>query len=116
MLTYPTVTHTFLNGGDGTPASGVVTFTLSTPVTNGGVTLVPSTVTAALSATGELSQTLASNLDVGTIPENSTWLVTERILGSPERSYAICLPSASAGALSVDLGSLMPGVTPAEAA
>lgn len=107
------VSHSWQNA-DSTPSSGNVTFQLSKSITNGSLTLVPNHVVVTLNASGAISQPLVSNIDAGTIPLDSFWTVTERIMGAGERQYHVQLPSASAGALTVDLGSVMPGITPIE--
>lgn len=112
-FTYPVVQHTWINA-DGTPSSGQVEFVLSTALTNSSITISPTPVTASLDQNGAISQPLASNVDAGTTPNSSFWTVVERILGAPQRTFSIQLPSASAGALYVDLGSLAPFVTPPE--
>lgn len=112
-FTYPTVQHTWQNA-DSTPSSGSVVFTLSKAITNGGITIAPTHVIATINASGGISQALVSNTDPGTVPQDSYWMITERVMGAMDRSFSVQLPSASAGALTVDLGSLMPGVQPPE--
>lgn len=106
-----TLTHTYLNA-DSSPGSGEVVFTLLQPMSNGGVTIVPTHVTSTLSQAGVLSQTLTSNIDAGTIPADTLWRVDEKIQGAPGRTFEIQVPSG--GLTNVDLGSLMPFVTPPE--
>ena len=96
--------HTFLNA-DGTPGSGALTFWLSGRMTNSGTTIVPAEVTANLSATGVLAQSLTSNVDPGTSPQTTTWNVTMRILGSQNEEFSIVVPT---GGGTVDLGTLLP--------
>ena len=74
-------------------------------MTNNGTTIVPATVTSNLDATGHLSQALTSNLDAATIPQNTTWILTMRILGSESEEFSIQVP---AGGGTVDLGTLLP--------
>ena len=103
-FTAATIVHSYLNA-DGTPASGALTFWLSGRMTQSGTTIVPAEITANLSATGALSQSLTSNLDPATIPQNTTWNVTMRILGDSNQEFAIQVPS---GGGTIDLGTLLP--------
>lgn len=104
-FTTRTITHTFVNA-DGTPASGSVEFTLTKRMTNGGVTIVPAKITAPLDTEGKISQSLTVNTDVDTIPQDASWRVDWRIMGSPmPESYFITV---APGEGSVDLGSLLP--------
>jgi hypothetical protein len=116
-FTFSTCTHKWQNA-DGTPCSGEVVFTLSEAITNGSVTIAPTHVTATLDPTGSISQSLASNLDVGTVPgpgaANSpftTWRVDEKIFGAAERTYNVQVPS---GGVAFDLSSVMPFQGPQE--
>ena len=106
-FTQATITHKFENADDTVPA-GAVTFKLSKRMTNGTTTLLPSEVTATLDASGNLSASLTSNNDVGTVPGDALWIVTVRIT-SPEPltigPYSIAVPT---GGGSFDLFSLMP--------
>lgn len=110
-FTEATVTHTFKNA-DGTPASGSIIFTLSERMTNGGVTIVPATVTANLNAEGKLSQKLTANNDTTTTPQHARWRVDFHIIGEPEPpmplEYFITVPT---GGGEVDLGGLLPQQT-----
>jgi len=103
-FTQATITHTFLNA-DGTPASGEITFTLTKRMTNGTQTIIPSTVTAAVSATGTLSQLLWSTQDPGTWPQDAEYRVDFRLLGAEQEQFYVGVPS---GGGTVDLGSLLP--------
>lgn len=103
-LTARTITHTFSNS-DLTPASGSVTFALSKRITNGTQSLVPSEITSPLNASGQLSQSLTANTDVGTTPGDSEWIVTLRILGASQETFAIVVPP---GPGTTDLGALLP--------
>lgn len=101
------ITHAFENA-DGTPASGSVTFSLSKRITNGSTTIVPAEITTSLDPTGNLSQTLTANNDVGTIPQDSQWRVDFRLAtpGAPvTETFWIVVP---AGSGAIDLGSLLP--------
>jgi hypothetical protein len=103
-FTKVTVTHTFQNG-DGTAASGNLTFVLTGRMTNSGTTIIPTPVQATLDGTGSFSVSLAANDDAGTTP-GIEWQVTTRILGGPEETYTITVPGADAP--TVDLGQLIP--------
>ena len=108
-VTSRTITHKFTNA-DGTPGSGSVTFRLTKRITNGAQTYGPGTITATLDNSGNLSQSLLANDDTGTFPVDSQWLATFRVLGWDVEEFAITVPSAGSGA--VDLGTLLPTVTP----
>lgn len=99
-----TVVHTFQNP-DGSPATGEVAFSLTKGMSNGSITVVPSTVVASLEDTGDLSQVLTSNVDPGTDPPDSRWRVDLRLDGMPVQTYFITVPS---GGGTVDLGTLLP--------
>lgn len=104
-FTTPTITHHFQNA-NGTAASGSVVFTLTKRMTNGTTTVVPGTpITATLDGSGDLSQTVVANGDVGSIPSDARWQVDLKIAGAPEDQFYITVPSGSG---SVDLGSLLP--------
>lgn len=107
-FTSSTINHTWQNA-DTTPSSGNITFSLSKAITNGSVTIAPNHVVVTLNASGGISQALVSNVDMTTIPQDSFWIVTERIMGAAERQYPVQVPS---GGVTTDLGSLMPQVTP----
>jgi hypothetical protein len=100
-----TLTHSFVNA-DGSPASGLVEFTLQQTMTNGSVTMAASThVTAALDASGNMSQTLTSTQDPGTFSQGlAVWRADERVAGAPVRSSSFAVPS---GGVSVDYGTLI---------
>lgn len=87
------LTHVFTNA-DGTPSSGVVEFSLTGRMTNGTTTIVPASINAALSSSGALSQSLTSNLDAATVPQNAQWRVDLRILGLQPETLFITVPSA----------------------
>lgn len=103
-FTTATITHTFQNA-DGTPGSGSVEFTLTKRMTNGNITISPSSITANLDASGKLSQVLASNKDVGTLPEDAEWRMDWRILGAEPEEFFITVPT---GGGTVELASLLP--------
>ena len=103
-FTQSTITHTFLNA-DQTPASGSVELTLTKRITNGSTTLVPASITANLNVSGQLSQSVTSNVDSATIPTDSQWRVDLRLLGAPVETFFVTVP---VGPGTVDLGSLLP--------
>jgi hypothetical protein len=98
------ITHSFTNA-DLTAASGSITFTLTGRMTNGTTTLVPASITANLDGSGNLSQSLTSNVDVGTLPGDTQWRVDLRVLGASEETFFVTVPT---GGGTVDLGSLLP--------
>lgn len=99
-----TITHTFQNA-DGSSASGTVTFRLTKRMTNGTTTVLPTEITATLSPTGTISQTLTSNVDSGTVPVDAQWICTIRVVPAQIEEYAIVVPT---GGGTVDLGTLLP--------
>lgn len=103
-FTVATITHLFVNA-DGTPASGAVEFALTKRMSQTGQTIVPGTLTANLNASGQLSQPLTANVDSGTIPQDAQWRATLRIIGDPQDTFFITVPS---GGGTVDLFSLLP--------
>lgn len=101
-----TITHNF-EAADGSGASGTLTFALTKRMSNGSTTIVPSEITATLT-NGALSQALTSNVDVGTVPQDSQWRVDFRITtsGAPlTETFWITVPT---GPGSTDLGTLLP--------
>lgn len=91
-FTAPVITHTFTNA-TGTSASGTVTFTLLNRMTNGTKTIIPGTISPTLSSTGALSQAVTSNLDAGTVPNDTMWRVDQRIAGDVSiQSFSIVVP------------------------
>lgn len=100
-----TITHSFLNP-DSSPASGSVVFTLEKRMTNGTQSIMPGvTITSALDAQGNLSQSLYANDDTGTVPTDAQWRVDIRVGLEDDGPYFITVPS---GGGTVDLGSLLP--------
>lgn len=101
-----TVTHTFLNP-DGTAASGTVRFSLSGRMTNGIDSIEPSEpITVTLNATGQMTVSLASNLDASTV-SSDTWPhydVTISLVGARSEEYSIQVPTSGP----VDLFTLIP--------
>ena len=104
-----TVTATSWENGDGTAASGTVTFRLSEPIVNAGVTRSATEVIATVTA-GALSVVLAANDDTTTLPLGTFYAVTEAITGAPVRDYEIRVPSAAVGG-TCTLESLAPTAT-----
>lgn len=86
--------------------SGTVTFTLTQPMANNDVILLPSPTIATLAA-GAFSVALAANDDITTTPQGVLWGVTENISGCQPRDYFITVSSTSAP--TVDISTLMPG-------
>jgi hypothetical protein len=101
-----TITHAY-TGLDGSASSGSVSFTLSGPLRNGGVTLPGGQPLVVTLTNGALSVSLPANDDSGSIPSGTSYSVTERIVGASETEYPITVPSASNG-LTIDLASLLP--------
>ncbi len=96
-----------ITGNYGPGATGTLTFTLTLPMSNGGVIMTPSPVVATLS-NGQFSIQLAANDDAATVPPGTFYGVTEQIVGAQPRDYFISVPSASAGG-SIGIDALMPG-------
>jgi hypothetical protein len=103
-LTKRTITHVF-SEASGAAASGAVEFTLTGRLTQNGKTVVPSSVTSALNAAGELSQELTSNVDAETVPQDTRYRVDFRMVGEAPESFYIVVPT---GPGTTDLGSLLP--------
>lgn len=89
-FTYVTVTHTF-GTAQQAPAAGSIVFTPVEPMHN-GVTVISAPVKATLSPLGMLSQVLAANTDLDTIPSGTTYKVVEQIVGQPLNTYYIQVP------------------------
>jgi hypothetical protein len=97
-----TLTHGSFINPDGTPASGTVELSLSKRMTNGTATIVPGSVTAALSGAGALSVAVASNADAGTTPTDAEWRCDVRIAGAEVVTYWLVVPAqASADIMSL---------------
>jgi hypothetical protein len=107
-ITPITVTGTYLNG-DGTPATGRVTFTPTTTVTDpSGPAIFPTlAVTAVLDATGHFSVILGATDDATTQPAGWLYQVIETINKVTRPSYLIALPHTTT---LVDMASLSPQV------
>lgn len=91
----PTISHSF-QSSEGTVATGVVEFSLLTPMTSGTVTLLPPAITSAnLDGSGDISVVLTSNLDPGTEPAppwQATYRVDIQVNGAQSQSYVITVP------------------------
>jgi hypothetical protein len=74
-------------------------------MTNSTSTIMPGAVTATLNGSGYFTQSLASNDDAATLPQDTVWRVDIRIAGVAVQSYEITVPTNTASA---DLGSLLP--------
>ena len=104
-ITSASISHTFTNA-DGTAASGVVEATLTELITNGSTSIAPNNIVTQLTSSGVWNQTLSSNIDSGTVPQDSQWQIDIRLQGCSPKSYYITVP-ASVGPY--DLGTLLPG-------
>jgi hypothetical protein len=99
-----TITHVFQNG-DGSAATGSVTFRLTKRMTNGTTTVLPTEITANLNPSGALSQALVANNDTGTVPGDAQWICTIRVAPAQVEEYAVTVPT---GGGTIDLGTLLP--------
>ena len=104
-FTSASVSHTFTNA-DGTACSGNVEATLTELITNGSTSVAPNNIVATLTSAGVWNQTLVSNLDTATVPQDSQWRIDIRIQGVTPVTYYIVVPS---GGGTYDLGALLPG-------
>ncbi len=105
-FTQPTIGHTFTNS-DGSACSGSVQATLSAMMTNGSTSIFPASPPSGnLSGSGVLSLPLWSNLDAGTVPQDTSWRLDIRIAGCEPQTVDIVVPSGNG---TVELGSLLPG-------
>lgn len=105
-FTTVTVTGTFLEDDNVTPARGVVHFRLSTTLTDSSTnaTRAPAWIKAPLDANGRISVDLVATNDPSTTPTGATYFVDERV-SSGRRTYQIEVPYDSA---TVDLADLTP--------
>lgn len=106
-----TVTRTFLESDDVTPASGHVEFLLDRPLPTGAHTLAPTPIRATLNGAGAISVTLTSTTDSDT--PGAMYSVTERFEGDPHapHRYRIQVPPGGPYDLYDDLPHLTePGV------
>lgn len=80
-----------LTGNYGSAAVGTLTFLLQQPMMNSAVTVIPSPIIISL-ASGAFSQSFNANNDIGTVPSNVYYGVTEELANSPVSDYFICIP------------------------
>ncbi|HEX7050013.1 MAG TPA: glycosyl hydrolase family 28-related protein [Longimicrobiales bacterium] len=106
-LTTITVTARYQDA-EGNPASGTVTFRLSTALldSDGNVIVPPRPIVATLDATGAIAQPLVATNDPTTQPAGVTYQVIERV-GGETRVYAVEVPFDAPGG-TVDLADLAP--------
>lgn len=112
-FTQITVTGTYLETGTGNPASGRVTFLLTSPMRQPeeNITIVPSEVSATLDENGEFSVLLYATNDTLTTPKGVTYEVTERIRGAALNKYFISIDK-DAPVGTIDLADLVPNIDP----
>ena len=101
-----TIAHSY-TGLDGSASSGSVSFTLSGPLRNSGVTLPGGQPLVVTLTNGALSVSLPANDDPASIPAGTSYSVTERVTGASETEYPITVPATRNG-LTIDLASLLP--------
>lgn len=106
-----TVTGTFLQADNTTPASGTVTFMLTTTMrdTDTNVSIAPEEITAILDEEGSFSVELVATNGEFTTPRNAKYEVTERIGEGNENKYFISIPANTTGA-TVDIADLVPNI------
>lgn len=105
-----TFTHTFVNADDST-AEGAITFTLDDEMTNGSITVMATRFEATLDSSGDISQTLVSNVDTNTLPPppwNTRWRIDFHIVGASQRTFWIVVPAAPSGTQTMDLFDVLP--------
>src|SRR5438105_13172729 len=90
-FTLVTVTATYKQADNVTPAVGSVTFQPTALMANEDM-VAPTSVTAVLDPTGSISVQLPATDDVGTMPTGVTWKTTERIQGADDRVWYLPLP------------------------
>ena len=108
-----TVTGTYLQADNSTPATGNVTFLASTTMTDSSndQIVAPTFVTGTLNGAGTFSVSLTATDDSTTQPTGVTYEVTENIDGAGQNKYNIAVPENSiAGTL--DLADITPATTP----
>lgn len=103
-FSYSVVSHVFSNANN-TPASGSIEFSLLTRMSQPGTTIMPGSITCTLDGTGAFSQSLASNLDAATVPQDGQWRVNINVMGAEAETFFIVIPSGSAP---YDLMALLP--------
>jgi hypothetical protein len=110
-VTTRTVQGTFVTYS-GTPASGSVSFTISSVLTNAGANqiIVPSTITATLDGSGSFSVQLVATNDPDLSP-GFTYTVTENI-GTSRRTFSLAIPESSPDPL--DYATVAPATSSSE--
>jgi len=107
-----TVTGELLSS-TGEPGIGRVTFLATSamrqPAEN--TTIVPTEITATLSASGSFSVVLYATNDTGTVPQGVSYEVTERVRGAALNKYFISIDKDAIGG-TVDLADLVPNIDP----
>lgn len=78
-------------------AAGSVSFSRTTEITDGTTILPVVPIMVTLDGTGSGSVVLAANDDSTTTPTGSGYMVTERIVGAPVRTYKITLTHTTPG-------------------
>ena len=89
-----TVTGTYLQADNSTPATGNVTFLASTTMTDSSndQIVAPTFVTGTLNGAGTFSVSLTATDDSTTQPTGVTYEVTENIDGAGQNKYNIAVP------------------------
>lgn len=104
-FTMASVSHTYQNI-DGTPGSGALTWALSQSMRNGGTTYSAGLpVVINLNSSGYFVLVLPANNDAGTIPDGTSYTVTEKIAGAELQTWSVVVPT---GAGAIDFASLLP--------
>jgi len=107
-----TVTGELLSS-TGEPGIGRVTFLATSamrqPAEN--TTIVPTEITATLSASGSFSVVLYATNDTGTVPQGVSYEVTERVRGAALNKYFISIDKNAING-TVDLADLVPSIDP----
>ena len=108
-----TVTGTYLQADNSTPATGNVTFIAATTMTDSSNNQIvaPTLVTGTLNGSGTFSVSLTATDDSTTQPTGVTYEVTENIDGAGQNKYNIAVPQNSSSA-TLDLADVTPAVTP----
>jgi hypothetical protein len=99
-FTQVTVTGTRLNG-DGSPATGEISFQLTEPMSDGVETIAPTQVNVEL-VDGAFSVELYANDDSTTTPTGVGYAVVESIDNAPVEAYQIVLSHAAAPTVVLD--------------
>lgn len=107
-----TVTGTFIQADNTTPASGTVSFMLTSTMrdTETDVSIAPQEILATLDEFGAFSVELVATNGEFTTPRNAKYEVTERIGDGNENKYFISIP-ANATNGTVDIADLVPNIT-----